>query len=147
MKLAGSKYVPYQSFGALKINPPKNRKESMILRQFFNDETHCVEEMIKHVDNTNLQTPLELLKAVSKRQKTNPYDIVIKVGRNKTLAYKDSIKILLENPSGDVIKETDVYNVVEIIDGNKKTTQVVSLFETIINLFEKLANKYNKVRK
>ena len=138
----------HPNFHALKIKTPVNSEKAEVLTQFLNRESQSIKNIKSKYEGVHITPPETMLKAVSERQKDNPYDIVIGVGHNKKLPYENSVKISLVSQFGEVIQEADVYNSVQTLPvlGSEKP-RVVSFFSTVIEFYEKLANKYNLNKK
>lgn len=132
----------FQGVDSIDCSPSKREKgEFRGTEKFLHKETILIQNAKKETKDYKFPEPLDKIIEVIKRQEKNPYDLVL-YAKEHANPEDDKVFLALKDPDGNILGEREVYNAVNINDSDGENPSILSHFYTILNMGEKIAEKY-----
>ena len=135
---------PHKMYDSLPENIPPEQEKDYRLRgtaKFLAKETQLIKNAKQTAGNSHYIEPMEYLVRLIKRQKDNPYNMVMYAEEYQNPA-DDRVFLEVRNPKGTVIHKKQLYNSVSVISTDVDRNYIISDFYTKMNLGEKVADMY-----
>lgn len=151
-----SSYAP--NFGAFRIESPKilhgEIPENLSpaeerdykfrgTERFLYEETKLIDAAKTKTGNSGFEDPLNKIIELIKRQRNNPYDMVM-YAVEKENPKDDEIFFEIRSPQGDILNKRKLFNRVHTIEQKPNKFDIISEFYSVLNYGEKTADEYNK---
>ena len=135
---------PHKMYDSLPENIPPEREKDYRFRgtaKFLAKETLLIKNAKQTAGNSHYIEPMEYLVRLIKRQKDNPYNMVMYAEEYQNPA-DDKVFLEVRNPKGTVIHKKQLHNSVSVISTDVDRNYIISDFYTKMNLGEKVADMY-----
>ncbi len=136
---------PHKMYDSLPENIPPEREKDYKYRgvqKFLSKETMLIKRAKERTaGNSRFIEPLDYIVRTIKRQKDNPYNMVM-YAEEYPNPKDDKVFLEVRNPKGVVMHKKELHNSVSVISTDVDRDYIISDFYAKMNLGEKVADMY-----